>query len=84
MGYEDGTRVAVSCGARASAESAVDLMETKPSEAERQSRGEARLAAARHRRALDSLSASEKDVSMRSTARRFVARRTICTSLAMR
>jgi hypothetical protein len=42
-------------------------MEAKTSEAERLSRGEARLRR-RATRALDSLSASEKKVSMRSTA----------------
>jgi hypothetical protein len=42
-----------------SAESAVDLMEAKSSEAERLSRSEARLRRRAEERALDSLSASE-------------------------
>ena len=49
--------------------SAVDLMEAKSFEAERLSRGEARLRRRAERRALDSLLASEKDASMRPTAR---------------
>jgi hypothetical protein len=55
-------------GGAGSAGNAVDLMEAFLSEAERRSRGEARLRR-RATRALDSLSASEVLASMRSTAR---------------